>query len=431
MKKVISLLLAFLIVNPGCSTLNTKGTYYLSSSSLVTGDIENAIQSLPSGEGNTFITIMERTYLNLLKGNPEIDRLADYSMKIDKQVRYKISREAKSFFFVETPEGYYASEHEIIWMHFLLSWGYSLRKDFNEARVEVNKASVLLSNKFSDEGRFDDAFMRVICGVLWSMCGEWDEARTDFRRALKLNPSMKWISGLINMEKPPENLVLVLGGIGYQPYWHPKGNGFIRGFRDVDFQSMGNKTPLTLSVPDNVRLNLFMTPDASGWYARHKTRNNEISDTIEDVKYSEKFGISSTKMTSQILLGIAGGLLIFTLLGGLGAGLFALGVYGNSGEIAGFGGAIFIYGGYEGFDFAHKHYKDATATYKKDMDPSDRYRFVRFLPEYSWLGWSNRRVTTPLQINTGERSYYLPNTASVSNNGVNIVTGYFPDSRFK
>lgn len=431
MKKGISLVLAFLIINPGCSTLNTKSTYYLSSSSLVTGDIDSAIQALPAGEGNTFITVMERTYLNLLKGNPDIDRLAGYSMKIDKQVRYKISRETKSFFFVETPEGYYASEHEIIWMHFLLSWGYSLRENFTEARVEVNRSAVLLSNKFSDEGRFDDAFMRVICGVLWSMCGEWDEARTDFRRALKLNPSMKWISALISMEKPPENLVLVLGGTGYQPYWNPKGNSFIRGSRDVDFYSMGNKTPLTLSVPENVRLNLFMTPDASGWYARHKIRNSELSDTIEDVTYTEKFGISSTKMTSHILLGVAGGLLIFGLLGGLGAGLFVLGIYGNSSEIAGLGGIIFLYGGYEGINFAEKRYNQATTAYKKEMDPSDRYRFVRFLPEYSWLGWSNRRVTTPLQVNTGERSYYLSNTTTVSNSGVKIITGYFPDSQLK
>lgn len=431
MKKIISLMLSISLINISCSSLNTKSSYSFSSASLLSGDIDSAIRSLPAGEGDTFITIMERTYLNLLKGNPEIDKLAEYSIKIDKQVRYKLSRETKSFFFIETPEGYYASEHEIIWMHFLLSWGYSLKKDFSKARVEVNRSAVLLSNKFSEEGRFDDSFMRVICGILWSMCGEWDDARTDFRRALVLNPSMKWIKQLINMEEPPQNLTLILGGIGYQPYWNPKGNEFIRGFRDVDFKAMGNKSMLTLSTPENINLNLFITPDASGWYARHKIRNSEIADTINDVKYAEKFSISSTRMSSQIIFGIAGGLLIFTLIGGLGAGVVALGLYANSGELAGLGVAGIIYGGYSGVSFSTRQYREATGNYRKEMNPSDKYRYVRFLPEYSWLGWSNKNITSPLIVNSGGKSYTLRNSAVISNNGVNIITGYFPDSQLK
>jgi len=431
MKKMISLILAMSLINLSCSTLNTKSTYYFPSSSLISGDIDSAIQSLPTGEGDTFITIMERTYLNLLKGNPDIGKLADYSVLIDNQIRYKISREAKSFFFVETPEGYYASEHEIIWMHFLLSWGYSLRNDFSSARVEVNRSAVLLSNKFSEEGRFDDAFMRVICGVLWSMCGEWDDARTDFRRALILNPSMKWIKELISMEEPPKNLTLILGGIGYQPYWNPKGDAFLRGYRDVDFKAMGNKSRLTLSIPENVNLNLFITPDAAGWYARHKTRNNEISDTIDDVKYAEKFGVSSTKMTSEVLFGAAGGFLIFALFGALGVGVIALGLYANSAELAGVGVGSIIYGGYSGTGFATRHYKEAASTYRKEMNPSDKYRFVRFLPEYSWLGWSKKNITTPLKVNSGNNSYNIYNSTVISNKGVNTIIGYFPDAALK
>jgi len=428
MKKTISLILTIALLNISCSSLNTKNSYYFSSSSLISGDVDSAIQSLPSGEGNGFITIMERTYLNLLKGNPDIDMLADYSVKIDNQIRYKLSREAKSFFFVETPEGYYASEHEIIWMHFLLSWGYSLRKDFSKARVEVNKSAVLLSNKFSSEGRFDDAFMRVICGVLWSMCGEWDDARTDFRRALMLNPSMKWIAELIKMDTPPKNLTLIFGGIGYQPYWNPKGDRFIRGFRDVDFKAMGKRSRITLSIPENVSLNLFMTPDASGWYVRHKTRNAEIADAIDDVKYAEKFSVSSVKMSSQVVFGVGVGLLIFTLLGGAGIGIIALGAYANSSELIGLGAVVLGYGGYTGVSFATRNIKSAADTYKTEMNPSDKYRYVRFLPEYSWLGWSNKNITTPLIINSGEKSHAVSYTSTISNNGMNIIIGYFPDA---
>jgi len=431
MNKTISLILAISLLNISCSSLNTKNKYYFSSSSLVSGDIDSAIKSLPHGEGKTFITIMERTYLNLLKGNPDIDTLADYSHKIDKQIRYKVSREAKSFFFIETPEGYYASEHEIIWMHFLLSWGYSLRGDFEKARVEVNMSAVLLSNKFSEEGRFDDAFMRVICGVLWSMCGEWDDARTDFRRALILNPSMKWIKELINMETAPKNLTLILGGIGYQPYWNPKSNEFIRGYRDVDFKAMGNKSALSLTIPENIKLNLFITPDSSGWYARHKKRNNEISDTIDDVKYAEKFSLSSAKMSTHVLLGVAGGLLLFTLIGAAGAGIVLLGIYAESGEMAGFGVGVVVFGGYTGVDFASSNIKDASENYKKEMNPSDKYRYVRFLPEYSWLGWSNKNITAPLTVNSGAASETIYNTTVITNKGNNIIIGYYPDAQIQ
>ncbi len=428
MNRIISIILILSLMTLNCSTLNTKSSYYFSSSAMISGDIKRAIESLPTGEGNGFITVMERTYLNLLTGNPDIDKLAAYAVKIDKQIRYKISREAKSFFFVETPEGYYASEHEIIWMHFLLSWGYSLRGEFSEARVEVKKAAILLSNKFSEEGRFDDAFMRVICGVLWNMCGEWDDARADFRRAVVLNPSMKWIRELISMEEPPANLTLILGGIGYQPYWNPKGDKFLRGFRDVDFKAMGNKSHLSLTIDENIKMNLFITPDASGWYARHKTRNNEIADTIDDVKYAEKFGVSSTKMTSRILFGIAGGLLIFTLIGAAGVGIMALGFYGESAETVGLGVGVFAYGGYKGVDFTTDEIKDARNAYRKDMNPSDKYRFVRFLPEYSWLGWSNKKIAIPLTINSGKDSHIIHDSKAISNNSVKTIIGYFPDA---
>lgn len=427
MKKLIALILAAVLTDMSCTTLNTKNAYNLSSTSLVTGDIDSTIKALPDGEGDSFISLMERAYLNLLKGNPEIDKLSAYADSIDKQVRYKISRESKSFFFVETPEGYYASEHEIIWMHFLLSWGYSLRKESEKARVEVKKASVLLSNRFSEEGRFDDAFMRVICGVLWSMCGEWDDARTDFRRALQLNPSMKWIKNLIAMDEPPANITLILGGIGYQPYWNPKSDKLVRGYRDVDFQSMGKKSRLSLSMAETSDLNLFMTPDASAWYKRHKTRNNEFADVIDDVKYTEKFTFSSTKMASHMLYGVLGGLAIFTVIGGLGAGVIALGVYVNSSELAGVGVVVVAYGGYKGVDFAKENYHEAASTYRKEMNPSDKYRFVRYLPEYSWLGWSRQELLTPLMIKTGDQEIILHNSRKVSSKKPQVIIGYYPD----
>jgi PBP1b-binding outer membrane lipoprotein LpoB len=100
MKKLISLILIPAIVLTGCSGLNTKEDYINTTSHLASDDIEKAAKSLPRGEGKTFITIMENTYLNLLAGKPEIDTLALYSRSIENQVRYKVSRGVKSFFFI-------------------------------------------------------------------------------------------------------------------------------------------------------------------------------------------------------------------------------------------------------------------------------------------------------------------------------------------
>lgn len=427
MKKIISIILIPVIIITGCSGLNTKNDYISSTSHLASDDVNNAIKSLPRGEGKTFITIMERTYLNLLTGNPDIKKLADYSHIIENQVRYKISRGVKSFFFIETPDGYYASEHEIIWMHYLLCWGYALKGEMESARVEVNRAAVLLSNEFSDEGRFDDPFMRIICGLMWNICGEWDDARTDFRRALQLNPKITWLKQLINMDTPPANMMLLMGGTGFEPYWDPDAKGLVRGLRGISFKGKGSKSDLTVTGGQYETLNLFITPDSSYWYKRHEIRNSEISDVIDDFKYTQKFGVSSGKLVSHIALAIGGGLLIFTLIGGAGLGLVAIGAYANSGEVMGAGAAVFLYGGYKGVDFATEQCSDAKRNYRREMNPAEKYRFVRFLPEYAWLGWSSKKITPPVSIKTGTKELELKNSYIIKGKDTSVTFGYYPD----
>lgn len=428
MKQLISLILIPVLIVTGCSGLNTKDDYNSSTSYLASDDIDDALKSLPRGEGKTFITIMENTYLSLLAGKPQIEALAEYSHLIENQVRYKVSRGVKSFFFIETPDGYYASEHEIIWMHFLLCWGYSLKGNIESARVEVNRAAVLLSNEFSAEGRFDDPFMRIICGLMWNICGEWDDARTDFRRALQLDPKIKWLKQLINMEQPPSNMVLLLGGTGYEPYWDPDAKGLVRGLRGVSFRGTGARSGISLNGGEFESLNLFITPDSSNWYKRHEVRNSELSDVIDDFKYTQKFGVSSGKLVSHVALAIGGGLLIFTLVGGAGLGLVALGAYANSGEVIGAGAAVFVYGGYKGYDFASEQCSKAKKNYRREMNPADRYRFVRFLPEYGWLGWSSKKITPPVSIKSGTREVLLKNSYNIKGKGTTMTFAFYPDT---
>ncbi len=429
MKKALAVILIISLTTLSCSSLNRKKDYARSSEYLNNADVTGAAESLPVREGHTFITIMEKTYLNLLAGNSDIDDLKSYAEKIDSQIRYKISRGAKSFFFVETPEGYYASEHEIIWMHFLLSWGYSLKKDFSSARVEVKKSSILLSNKFSEEGRFDDALMRIMCASLWTMCGEWEEARVDFRRAWVLNRSLKWAKKLAEKDNAPTNLFLIMGGTGYEPSWRTRSDSFIRGFRNVEFKGSGNKSRIAIKSTGKITEVLHITPDASNWYERHKTRNSEISYTIDDTKYAEKFGLSSTKLTGKVALGIAGGIAIFAVLGGLGLSIAVLGLYAESSEVVGAGISVFVFGAYKGTDFTVTTYRVAVSDYKEEMDPSDKYRFVRFLPEYAWMGWTDREIKKPMNIVKKKSSFSMKNLTRISRGKTSVYIGYYPDSR--
>ena len=147
--------------------------------------------------------------------------LARYAKKVDNAVRYKVSRDIQGFFYLETPEGYYASEHEVIWMHMLLCWGYLQGGQQENAGVEARKSANLLSTAWSDEGHFDDPLLRVIMGGFWTMLGQWDEARVDFRRAAMMRPSLAWAQKLARLDAPPRDLVIVLGGPGAEPLLEP------------------------------------------------------------------------------------------------------------------------------------------------------------------------------------------------------------------
>ncbi len=382
-----------------CSTLLTKKDYHYSEKYLKEWNIQGAIDALPDGESGGFITTMEKTYLNLLAGKPEIDQLITYANRIDNQIRYKASREFKTFFYIETPEGYYASEHEIIWMHILLSWGYSMRSDPEKARVEAKKSSNILGKEYSQEGRFDDPLMRIMLASMWAMSGEWEEAQVDFRAAYRLKPSLKWARKLANMKKPPKNLMIILGGTGPEPEWTPqlKVNPF-RGFRGVEFNPQGVKSELVIKDAKNYNTSMEITPDSSYWYKRHFIRDNEIQDIIKDTTYTQRVAASALKGTTITIAGIATGVLV--ALGGIaiGGGIIVLGLYAESAEIAALGIIPIVGGPTWGYDLANKSYKYSVKETKKVMDISRTYRFVRFLPEYAWVSWSAKKLVKPVKI---------------------------------
>lgn len=412
-----------------CTTLLTKNDYAPSETYFKQWDIQKSLKHFPKGEKKSLITEMEKAYLNLLSGKPEIDNLIAFTQKADNQVRVKASRELKSFFYLETPEGYYASEHEIIWLHLLLSWGYSMRGDRDKAYVEAKVCANLLSNEWSEEGRFDDPLIRVLLAAMWAMCGEWEEAQVDFRAAYRLNKSMQWANTLGDMKKAPDKLIIILGGPGPEPKWDPelKSNP-IRGFREIKFHPLGIKSSLVLKDKNNYNINLYLTPDSSYWYRRHIIRDNEIQDLIQDTKYAEKVTGSTMKNTGLFAINVVGGVLIATGGIALGAGVMVLGAYLESGQVIALGLIPMIGGPVWGYRYVRKSYNNRIEDFKEETDPSDNYRFVRFLPEYAWVGWTSKKRAEPFTAYKNGKAVLTSEAFNIASDINNVFIGYYPDT---
>ena len=414
----------------GCSAkLNSRFDYSSSLHHHRRGNPSMALASFPDGEKGKFITAMERASLSILAGTPDVDGLARYAKKVDNAVRYKVSREIKGFFYLETPEGYYASEHEVIWMHLLLCWGYLQGGQQEKAGVEARKSANLMSTAWSDEGHFDDPLLRVIMGGLWAMLGQWDEARVDFRRAAMMRPSLTWAHTLARLDAPPRDLVIVLGGPGAEPSWNPRvTSNPIRGARGVEFIGQGRKSALSLKDDKDRALAMNITPDSSSWYRRHFVRNNEIGDLIKDSNYAVRMTSATVTAAAGVTLGIGIGAAIMAGGIGIGGGIVYLGFLGNSGELAALGIVIGVGGVTAGYKTGSDIIDDSMKSARTQMDISDAYRFVRFLPEYAWVGWSKEPLTYPLKGFVKNR-----NVAEVPKEGrgvtrINGVTlAYYPD----
>jgi hypothetical protein len=378
--------------------LLTKQDYRQSQNDFMQGNAAEALYDFPRRtEQGDFITTMEQGYLNLIQGKPEIRQMQQQADMLRNRVRYHVSREAKTFFYLQTPEDYYASEHEVIWLHFLLSWGYSLQGKYEDACVEAREAGSLLTLPWSPEGHFDDPAMRLFLAGLWTMCGAWQEAQVDLRAAWFMDHSLNWAKQLADRVLPPAQLFVVLGGPGPEPVWDPQlAVNPLRSGRQVAFKLRGRKSSISLVDSNGVVIVPQLSPDASNWYHRHLERESELHELIMDSAYGGKAAASSTlaggKIAATTSLGLAVG------LGGtaLGAAIIRYG----TGDALYYGLAVAGASIERGMHISQQGYEQSTSKLKQDLDPSISYRFVRYLPEYLWMGWSDQPVAFPVELRT-------------------------------
>jgi hypothetical protein len=371
---------------------------------------------------------MERTYLDLINGKPNIDKLQRYADLVDERVRYDVSRELNSFFYLQTPEEYYASEHEVIWMHLLLSWGYSMRKDYESGCVEARRASYFLSSSWSEEGRFDDPSLRIVAGYMWALCGDWDEAVVDFRAAQRLSPELEWLKPLSERKSPPQNLIVGFGGGGPEPRWNPELNGtLLRSLRGIDFKYTGAKSDLQILANHDVALPTYRGPLSAPWYQRHIERDNAIHELIDDSRYGgEVLGyssVSAAEISANVAVGgawIAGGTV-------LGAGLIYLGVNGESADVVLLGATIIAVSVKAATQFVSERSAQSVARTKEKLDYSKHYRFVRYLPEYLWLSWGDENEQQMFDVYLKGTPIKTITAPIASHQDKNIYFFFYPD----
>jgi hypothetical protein len=429
LKNLLPIITFPLLVNCATTATLTKEKYYTSTDMIAAGDITNAIKEFPDKEKGYFITTMEKTYLNLLSGNPDIKELSKFARDDSNRIRYKLSREAKSLVYLATPEGYYPSEHEIIWMHMLLSWGYSLKGEYDKAYIEAKESSNLLRMEWSEEGRFDDPLIRIILGALWAMCGNWDEAQVDFRRAAELDQTLKWAGNLGNLAERPKNLIVLLGGLGPEPFLKSESSN------EIQFQQRGRKSNLYIKDNSSHRININITPDSSNWYNRHLQRNHKLSEVIKNTQYATIAGSNAAKTTLKTTGGlvtgvlfiaggiVTGGAIIYAVLSGkLSTSIEAM----VGGVVAGV--SICGLGIIKGVDVMKESANEASNV-NFFPDISMYYRYVRFLPEYAWIGWSNEDISYPVKAYQGkELKFEIDSSTRMLFKENNVLLSYYPDS---
>lgn len=410
-----------------CTSIAKRQEYEDSLRAYKKANLEKAIEYLPTEERKGFIAVLERTHLGFLKGGSDYKHLERIAEESKERLRFSASRSLKSFFYMETEEGYYASEAEIIYLHILLGLYYVRAGDYEKGKIQARYAGNLLSGEWSAEGQFDDPTLRLLLASLWLSTGSVEEARVDFRKASQLKPQSAALRAMANERYNPEGeFILIFGGPGAEPEMDPSAHlNFIRGLRNLKFRQTGKQSQLTLT-DESGKTPLILEKDTLGWYERHLIRDNEISELIQDSKYFQLVSASALKEGTKGTVKVTGAILASTAIVAVGAGIVYGGAEIQSSELSGIGIAIMIAGFKLGAEWIETSYDDARRNIRKDLDISDEYRYVRFFPEYVWLGKSKSTLSNPKLTMNQET---LPYSLSPAMGRIKVRFGFFPDNQ--
>lgn len=138
---------------------------------------------------------------------------------------------------------------------------------------------------------------------------------------------------------------------------------------------------------------------------------------ILDSAYGGKAAASSTVAGSKIAattgLGLAVG------LGGtaLGAAIINYG----TGDALYYGLVVAGASIQKGMNITQQDYEESASKLKQDLDPSISYRFVRYLPEYLWMGWSDQSIAYPVELRTPDTRIKIQHPTITGRTFVTVV----------
>lgn len=425
--RVLPLFLLFFLSFIQCSSLAKRQDYEDSLRYYKKAEIDNTITTLPRNERKGFIAVLEKAHLSFLSGGTDFRDLESLCEESKERLRFSASRTLKSFFYLESEDGYYASEAEIIYLHILLGLYYSRVEQYEKAKIQARYAGNLLSGEWSAEGQFDDPTLRLLLASLWLTTGEKEEAMVDFRKATQLKPQSQSIRSFANEMVPTDGeFVFIFGGPGAEPTMDPSVNlNFIRGLRNLKFTTSGKQSQLLL-VDQSKSMQLSLEKGTLGWYERHLVRDNEISELVQDSKYFQLISATAIKEGTKGTLKITGSILASATIIALGAGIVYVGSEVSSGEVMGLGFVTMVGGFQLGRQWIGTSIRQTRDNIKEDLDVSNEYRYVRFFPEYVWIGKSKTKLNSPnLRSNQGPVTYHL--TPAMGK--VKVRFGFVPDAQ--
>ena len=272
----------FIFTSIGCTTLTKRdlatGDDYKQSLSLAYQQhFAEASRALPTKETGGFIHTLEKGYLELLAANPKPELLLPLSENLDSRKTLRASNEVASVFYKETEEGYFPSEHEIVWFHIVSALSFAAKDMKEQAAVETRKAAGYLQTHFAHtRKKFDDPGLRLLLVALFNYLGQNDAMRVELKNAIRLNPALNWIEGTLFASGPEvKSLHLTLAGIG--PVLKAVSKHTFHRLNQIRF----DHPPLPVEVQGTATL----ATKAQNWYERHQQKNLVIADVLQDSRY--------------------------------------------------------------------------------------------------------------------------------------------------
>lgn len=286
------------------------------------GDPEGALNEFPKKERDGFITSVEKSWLGIWTGAKEKPDLEKHVKGFDERSATSLTREAETFLFQESEEGYVPSEPEVVILHLVAAMIELQEKRWDRARVEAKRVAFYLrgSSRSAVSG-FDDPALRLWLAGVWAALGEWNEARVDFRRANEIAPNPK-MAAWANRSAPAEFRIRFTG-VGPVLDW-----------------TAGTFPPASIADANPPEGEIVLGTDR--WMAWHFHRNTVLRDQLVKSNYmAQETEIKTASVAGKVMAGAAAaGAIFLGIVVGVGLVVGAIAVLSQGGGGQGSGEAL-------------------------------------------------------------------------------------------